>query len=206
MTEKNTILIKKITHQEREAYTRHLLRMGAEDRYLRFGRQVKDAFIEQYIAQTNFETDVIFGIFDAELDIIASIHLIIHHNQEGIKTAEVALSVDKPHRGQGLAQKLAERALLWCESHQIGLLDLQWLTHNPAVSKMVRRFGGKIEGKTLEYDAHIPLEAKRFAFWREWMMGQLESFHFGIYANRKQLKKFRDTQRSLWFGNKEELS
>ncbi|NJL13327.1 MAG: hypothetical protein HC913_10215, partial [Microscillaceae bacterium] len=57
-----------------------------------------------------------------------------------------------------------------------------------------------------EYDARIPLETKKFTVWREWMMGQLESLHFGIQANRKQLKKFRETQRALWFGNKKEIS
>ncbi len=192
MYQKNTIIVKRITNFEREKYTQHLIDLDADDRYMRFGHNVKDASIQKYVAETDLKKDGVFGAFTENLEAIGIIHLFLNTSQKGIKTVEVSMSVCKAYRKQGIAYTLAKRAWIWCEAQNIDVLELQWLTNNPAVSKMVKHFGGKIEGQAVEYDAQIQVEGKRIAVWKNWFLNQVELLHYGWNYNHqlwKQIKK-----------------
>ena len=54
---------------------KHLLALSAHDRYLRFGYVATDEHIQRYVDSLNFERDEIYGIFNADLEIIAMAHL-----------------------------------------------------------------------------------------------------------------------------------
>jgi len=54
----------------RDKILSHLLQLNNEDRRLRFGTQTPDEVIALCVERLNFNKDTIFGIFNAELNLV----------------------------------------------------------------------------------------------------------------------------------------
>ena len=59
----------------RDRIARHLLALGKDDRYLRFGYPATDEQVLRYVQDLDFERDDIFGIYNRRLELIAMAHL-----------------------------------------------------------------------------------------------------------------------------------
>jgi len=103
------VAVQHLNPRHREDIARHLLRLPEEDRRLRFGRHMRDDMIREYVDGINFERDRVFGVQDADLNLIGFAHLAL---DPATRVAELGVSVDPSARGKGYGFALLERVVL----------------------------------------------------------------------------------------------
>jgi GNAT superfamily N-acetyltransferase len=98
--------IRAIGPSERERVARHLLHLGPQDRYLRFGYAATDEHIRRYVSGLDFDRDDIFGIYNRKLELIAMAHLAYAVDPRRASCAEFGVSVLPHARGRGYGARL----------------------------------------------------------------------------------------------------
>lgn len=155
--------IQELNDSERSLYLVHLISLGEQDRYLRFGSPLSDAAIESYVAQIDFATHTIFGIYDDALRLAAAGHFapLAAPAGDGEPTrlaAEFGLSVGSDARGKGLGTALFLRAAAHARNLGIGTLFMHCLSENRAMMHIARKAGMQIEQAHGEADAYLTLK------------------------------------------------
>ena len=69
------ILATELTPVDRAALERHFLALDADDRRLRFGAPQNDSAMRAYVERIDFSRDAVFGVWDADLQLIGAAHL-----------------------------------------------------------------------------------------------------------------------------------
>src|SRR5205814_3967485 len=105
--EHNLQAVTELSRIHRAALLRHFLALDAHDRRLRFGAPARATALRTYVARIDFERDAVFGIFDADLELVGAAHL-----ARGSEHAELGISVLAAHRDQGIGGALLMRAVL----------------------------------------------------------------------------------------------
>ena len=155
------IVTRELTRLERPKLAAHFLALGAEDRRLRFGLPISDASVADYVERIDFGRDVVFGVFDDELNLAGAAHLARAEDH-----AELGVSVLPAHRGRGIGAALLERAHTHARNWGIGTLFMHCLTENAAMMHLARKQGMRIAAASGEADAHLelaPASAASFA-------------------------------------------
>ena len=142
-------------HRERIAL--HLLALGPDDRYLRFGYPATDEQIGRYVDGLDFDRDDIFGIYNRKLELIAMAHLAFSQQAEHRSCAEFGVSVLKKARGRGYGSRLFERAVMHARNEGVDLMFIHALTENTAMLKIARNAGATLERAGSETDAYLRL-------------------------------------------------
>lgn len=155
--------INELRDSERPLYLAHLISLGEQDRYLRFGSPLSDAAIESYVAQIDFATDTLFGIYDGNLQLAAAGHFAPIADPAGDGepprlAAEFGLSVGGDARGRGLGTALFLRAAAHARNLGIGTLFMHCLSENRAMMHIARKAGMDIEQAHGEADAYLTLK------------------------------------------------
>ncbi len=135
----------------------HLLSLGNDDRYLRFGYLAQDAQIERYVDELNFERDEIFGIYNRKLELIAMAHLAYAGDPRYGSCAEFGVSVSASARGRGYGARMFERAAMHAANDGISLLFIHALSENEAMLKIARNAGARVERTGAESEAYLQL-------------------------------------------------
>lgn len=141
-------LVYRLRAEEYHKYRKHLLSLDEESRYTRFGFMIRDEIIEQLCDK--FEADPanhkIFVIEDEELDVVAAGHIAL----EGGET-ELAFSVLKEYRKQGMGSSLMGRCIEWCQNRNIKGGCMVCLSTNIAIKRLASKHGVLINegGETL---------------------------------------------------------
>jgi GNAT superfamily N-acetyltransferase len=117
--EHSGIVVQRLGASHREKIVRHLVRLPADDRRLRFGAPMRDSTIETYVERIDFAHDQVFGIFGADLELSGMAHLALDTQGE---SAELGLSVDCSARGKGYGYALLQRAVLHATNRGYGAL------------------------------------------------------------------------------------
>ena len=195
MARLHAVPVRALTKADRALLLEHLLDLGPDDRYLRFGNPLSDQIIRQYVASINFETDLVLGVYNANLTLDAVGHFAPALEKESVDTpqsAEFGLSVAATARGRGLGTALFVRAATHARNSGISILYMHCLTQNQAMMRIARRAGMHISASFGEANAHLTLppadSASRVA---EAMHQQIGLFD---YAIKQQLRGWR----SLW--------
>ena len=152
---------RELTRLERPKLAAHFLALNAEDRRLRFGLPISDASVADYVERIDFASDVVFGVFDDELNLAGAAHLARAEDH-----AELGVSVLPAHRGRGIGAALLERAHTHARNWGIGTLFMHCLTENAAMMHLARKQGMRIAAASGEADAHLelaPASAASFA-------------------------------------------
>jgi RimJ/RimL family protein N-acetyltransferase len=151
--------IKELGESERWLFTQHLLDLGADDRYLRFGNPLSNEAIEAYVDRIDFGADTIFGIFDDGLKLVAAGHFAPTREEAPgpIRSAEFGLSVASAARGAGMGTALFYRAASHARNLQIGTLFMHCLSQNRAMIRIARKAGMDIHQAQGEADAYLSL-------------------------------------------------
>ncbi|HUF45824.1 MAG TPA: GNAT family N-acetyltransferase [Aestuariivirgaceae bacterium] len=137
------MIVRKLTPWEWEALRAHLLRLGPEERRMRFCRPVSDAAIHAYCDRIDRPRTTILGCFiDGALRAVAELILI---PDEWPMNAEIALSVEKPFQRQGIGGRLLGQVLLVARNRLIRTVHLISLSENEAMQHLAREFGASIE-------------------------------------------------------------
>ncbi len=156
--------IRELGSHESPLFLSHLLALGQEDRYLRFGSPFSDVAIERYVAGIHFKTDTVFGVFDEDLRLVAAGHFAPlpvaarpDHQALG-RTAEFGLSVGDDARGRGLGTALFLRAASHARNLHISSLFMHCLSENRAMMRIARKAGMEIRQTHGEADAYLTLK------------------------------------------------
>jgi len=131
---------------------RHFKALDDDDRRLRFGTLRSDELLEDYVAGIDFGRDQVFGVFTETFELAA----VAHVGRLG-NVAEVGLSVLRPYRREGLAERLTTRALRSAVNHGCERLWIHFLTDNHAMTAFVRKLGMTVQSSLGESDAWLAL-------------------------------------------------
>ena len=141
-------LVYRLRPNEYNRYRKHLLSLDDESRYTRFGFMIKDETIEQLCDkfETNSKQHKIFVIENEDLEVVAAGHISL----EGGET-ELAFSVLKQYRNQGMGSSLMARTIEWCQNRNIKGGCMVCLSSNTAIKKLASKHGLLINegGETL---------------------------------------------------------
>lgn len=139
---------------ERFRYAEHLCSLDADARRLRFGRAIRDQGIRDSVAALAGTRHVILVHEDHTLAIAGAV-LVTSRDRA---LAELAFSVDRAWRGQGLATELARRAIVWARNRDIAEIGIYCLAENVPMRRLAQRIGVRlqIEGPECEGTLQLP--------------------------------------------------
>lgn len=144
------LAFRRLASHELNLYAEHLTRLGPDDRYLRFGYRISDEQIARYV-ETQFRTkSTVIAHFDADLKVVAAIEIVyseskFHLNNE---MAEIGLSVEEAHRGQGLGTLLFKRALILARNRGVKTMVSHCLSQNRFMMRIARDNGMTIHSES----------------------------------------------------------
>ena len=149
------VAVQHLNPRHREDIARHLLRLPEEDRRLRFGRHMRDDMIREYVDGINFERDRVFGVQDADLNLIGFAHLAL---DPATRVAELGVSVDPSARGKGYGFALLERVVLHATNLGYRVLFMYCLAENGIMMHLARKAGLTVVVEAGEADARLTLD------------------------------------------------
>ena len=124
-------------------YSKHLKRLGTSDRTSRFGYNVTDTNIDNFILSMCYhpkEHELWYAKVDDQR--VGWGHMA--KNPDG--SWELAVSVDSEYQRQGIANKLLSEMLIWAKFHQIPEVFMHCIEEN----RVIQHLASKHELKTKE--------------------------------------------------------
>ena len=140
---------RKLNSLDRDNLLAHLTSLKGEDRRLRFGGMVSDDYIKEYVFNSFTEDNKWFGV-ENETKIVAACHVSILDGQ-----AELGCSVDKEFRGEGVAQKMFDRAVTWVRTKGIHEVYMHCLSENGAMKHIAKKNEMLVVSESGETDANM---------------------------------------------------
>ena len=192
--------IKELRESERLLYLAHLVELGSEDRYLRFGSPLSDFAIGEYVAAIDFSTNAVFGVFGDDLKLVAAGHFApipgaVEADAPDHPAAEFGLSVSVPARGKGMGTALFLRAAAHARNLDIETLFMHCLTENKAMMSIARKAGMDIRHSYGEADAYLALlPGDAASAFDEALQRQVAIFDFAV---KRQVLAARNVFRKL---------
>jgi GNAT superfamily N-acetyltransferase len=161
-TEGVLVPVTPLNNEHKTQILKHLYSLSMHDRYLRFGYTATDGHIDRYVSGLKFERDEIYGIFNAELQIIAMAHLAIIKEEDRPASAEFGVSVSAHARGRGYGAHLFQRAVMHARNEEVYQMYIHALSENAPMIRIARKEGAKIERDGSETEAFISLPRRNF--------------------------------------------
>lgn len=140
---------------ERDQLHRHLLRLGPDDRLLRFGASVSDQFITDYCAARDWRRDSVLGFWvGGELRAVAELKPIDH---AWFGDAEVSLSVETSFQNHDIGKELLRRLAIIARNRLITSLYLICLPRNAKLMHLLRKLDAEFAFGIAEAEARLDL-------------------------------------------------
>lgn len=136
------MIIRKLWAWEWERLRGHLLRLESEERRMRFGQPVGDAFIHQYCDRIDRPRTTVVGCFVG--DVLRGVAELVRIPGGIPASAEIALSVERAFQGQGIGGRLLQKALLLARNRFVDTVHLICLPENERMRRLARRFGASV--------------------------------------------------------------
>lgn len=155
-------IIRRLSARHRDRIAEHLLALDFQDRYLRFGYAANDTQIRAYVDTLDFQRDVVFGIYNWRLRLVAMAHLAHSVDRSYDACAEFGVSVLPSARGHGYGGKLFARAMLHARNSGVQLMFIHALSENKIMLSIARKAGATVEYDGSEADAYLRLPAATF--------------------------------------------
>jgi RimJ/RimL family protein N-acetyltransferase len=185
------VLVRELTDNDRESMLAHFLRLNADDRLLRFGHATPDHVIENYVRTIDFKRDVVFGISNERLSLVAVGHLAYLPKAGDTRTAELGISVLDHSRGMGIGTQLFERAAMRCRNTRVTTLYMYCLSRNTTMMRIARKAGMRIECAQDSADAFLTLPpADQTSLIAELFQEQAALFDYAIKRQVRRAKQF----------------
>ena len=171
MTGISAVAVQRLNPNHREDITRHLLQLPGNDRRLRFGHQIRDEAVCEYVDGIDFTRDRVFGIQGDDLGLIGVAHLALDPVE---KLAELGLSVDPTLRVKGYGFALLQRSVLHAANQGCRVLFMVCLAENGIMMHLARKAGLTVVTEFGEADARLALSrATHGGAFREVMADQM---------------------------------
>lgn len=176
--------------EHRAAIEAHLLALGEQDRYLRFGYAAQDAHVRRYVEGLRFGRDEVFGIFNRRLELIAMAHLAYSLEAAHANVAEFGVSVSARARGRGYGQQLFGRAVMHARNHGVTMLLIHALSENAAMLKIARKAGATIARDGSESECHLELPPADFeSHVTELLEEQVAQTNYRLKAHSRRFRR-----------------
>jgi RimJ/RimL family protein N-acetyltransferase len=177
--------------EHRSQILQHLCELSPRDRYLRFGYTTNDSQIDQYVAGLNFDRDEIYGVFNADLQIIAMAHLALMKEEGPAYSAEFGVSVTAHARGRGYGAKLFQRAVIHARNEKVYQMYIHALSENAPMISIARKCGAKIERDGCETEAFLSLSERNLdSRISEFVADQYAKTNYSIKEDAKRFWSF----------------
>lgn len=142
-----SVTYRKLLAMEKTGYKAHLLRLGQQDRMMRFETAATDVFIEKYADGINMRRDAIFAAFDDDLVMRGAAHIAFSDS-----LADLGLSVEADFRGMGIGTALLDKAINWSRLRYAKTFSSQCLVHNRWMMRKVKELGFTV---TSDFDTAV---------------------------------------------------
>lgn len=152
--------VRTLAERHRPAVRTHLRALSAEDRQRRFGHSLSDERVRAYADQLDFNLDLIFGVFDRRLRLVALGHLALAQGADpvtGQGHGELGLSVLASARGQRLGSQLFEHAVTHARNRGVHSLHIHLARDNAPMLAIVQAAGAHITHQGHEAQALLTL-------------------------------------------------
>ena len=147
------MIVRKLSPLDKDNIISHLQALEGEERRLRFGGNVSDDYIEQYVNKTcGGDIDRWFGVYD-DTRLVSACHVAIDNG-----SAELGCSVDKEYRGHKLAQYMFDRAVTWLRTRGIQDVCMHCLSENSVMKHIARKNDMAVITEDGESDANVHLQ------------------------------------------------
>ncbi len=147
----------------------HLLRLDAADRRMRFGHALGDQAIDAFVRKINWLQDRVSVAIDADGVVVGAVH--ISRLDDG--AAELAFSVEPVHRGRGVGQALAARALLAARNAGYRRVHIFCLAENIAMRRLAARCGMRLACEATDCEGCQRLEPATPLSWLSELIGEI---------------------------------
>jgi RimJ/RimL family protein N-acetyltransferase len=186
-----TVLVKELSARHRSRVMHHFLALDASDRLLRFGSNLSNELITNYVKGINFELDKVFGVFSHHFRLIGVGHVafVPRANRQTIdgvvqKVAEFGVSVSSNARGLGIGSKMFERAAIHCRNADVTTLYMHCLSSNQTMMHIAKKAGMEIHRDHGEADAYLKVTpANPSSVMQEAMQEQVASLDYSLKSN-----------------------
>jgi GNAT superfamily N-acetyltransferase len=131
--------IRELAHNDLQGYLHHLLRLSRRCRRSRFGNEVNDNFLRDYVARVDLTNTVVLGYF-AEGTMRGAAEL-RSFRDVWCDEAETAFSVEEANRSQGLGTALMASALSVALRHGVKQVHLICDRHNLSMQRIAEKIG-----------------------------------------------------------------
>jgi GNAT superfamily N-acetyltransferase len=144
-----------LTTHDRPAILSHLLRLGLDDRILRFGTAAADEAIVEYCGRWNFARDIVEGAVE-DGRVLGLIHTPVYEEGEDL-VGELGFSVDAQSRQRHIATRLAVRTLERSRNRGLARVYIHFLLRNRPMMCLASRFTRDIVAEHDEATATVRL-------------------------------------------------
>ena len=146
--------IRRLWPIERRLFAAHLLRLGGEDRLLRFQGHMSDEAVDAYVESLDWFGGVVIAYF-VEGEVRAAAHL--SWTRSLVRTGEIGLSVEAPFRRRGVGTALLRRAMTVARNRFISDVELLCMPENAAMRRVAAHLGlkWKVASGQAEAAAHL---------------------------------------------------
>lgn len=149
------MIVRKLYPWEWHEHRAHLLRLGPEERRLRFCHGVDDAFIQAYCDRIDRTRTTVLGCFAGGT--LRGVAELIQIPKEWPIGAEIALSVEQPFQRQGIGGRLLGQVLLVARNRMVRTVHLVSLRENEPLQHLARKFGATTETYLASTEGRIGL-------------------------------------------------
>jgi GNAT superfamily N-acetyltransferase len=140
-------------------YLSHLMRLNRHCRRSRFGTEVKDGFLRDYVGGVNLSNTVVLGFFaGGEMCGAAEIRSL---ENEWCGRAEVAFSVNEAHQSNGVGTTLMARALAQAQTLGVTQLYLICDRQNGAMRRIAEKAGAEMRFEDSDCICSVPVARRR---------------------------------------------
>lgn len=182
--------VRKLTVLDKDRIISNLIVLHGEDRRLRFGVACNDDYIRNYVTKSFEQESQWFGVDHIDGHLVATCHVAVY-NGEG----ELGCCVDEDYRGEGFAQKMFDRAVVWLRNRGIQHVFMHCLSENGAMKHIAKKNSMILVSEYGETEADVKVEpptpvtyieeayADRVALYDMYMKNNYRIFDF--YWNRQ---------------------
>lgn len=158
--------IRKLYVTEYHAYRDHLLRLDAESRRSRFGMNVDDEFIREYVRRLHDMKSIVYAFsIDGTVRAAAELRPLGSHMHG---EAEAAFSVEKEWQDSGIGTELLGRVIRAARNRSINRLYMNCLAENRKMQAIARKYDAILEFDQGDVVGRVaPTSAHAFSIWRE---------------------------------------
>lgn len=148
------LTVRKVLGHEYKKYRDHLKALDSDSKIMRFAYHVSDEMIDKLCDkwEADHERNILFCVENDKLEFIGIGHIAL---QDGM---ELAFSVLKEYRGQGIGDRLMKRCIQYCRTHNILKGCMVCLSSNAVIKHLCLKHGIHIHNEHGETMAEVELD------------------------------------------------